>query len=389
MNRRMTRDELLRRGAIGLGAISVPGLLAACGGGGGGGGGSASSSQKLNKVLEFANWPYYIDTPMTLKAAGINKPTTLKQFEQKTGIKVNYYEEINSNPEYFAKVQGRLSKGEGIGRDIIVSTDNDRFLGDYISNHWAQKLDKSLIPNIKNLIPAQQHPPFDPNRDYSLPWASGMDGIGWNEKQTDPVTSVKQLFEDPKLKGRVGVWNSMGDTLGLVILENGDDPANVTDAVFNRAIARVQKAVDSGQIRKFYGNEYAAVLEKGDLAASMAWSGDIANLGDPKIHWNVPTQGGIIWTDNMLIPLGGSVPTASTYMNFMYDPMISAQWAVGANYISSVKDVKSDAVKLDPKAGSNDLTFPTDKTLSQMHQNDPKMLTNPDYNTKWLAVQGQ
>jgi spermidine/putrescine transport system substrate-binding protein len=387
MNHRITRDELLRRGAIGLGALSVPGLLAACGGGGGGGG--SASSQKLNKVLNFANWPYYIDTPATLKAAGIHKPTTLQQFEKKTGIKVNYYEEVNSNPEYFAKVQGRLSKGEGIGRDILVSTDNDRFLGDYISNNWAQKLDKSLIPNIKNLIAAQQHPPFDPHRDYSLPWASGMDGIGWNEKETDPVTSVKQLFEDPKLKGRVGVWNSMGDTLGLVMLENGDDPSNVTDASFNRAIARVQKAVNSGQIRKFYGNEYAAVLEKGDLAASMAWSGDIANLGDPKIHWGVPTHGGIIWTDNMIIPLGGSVPTASTYMNFMYDPMISAQWAIGANYISSAKGVKDQSVKLDPKAGSNNLTFPTDKTLSQMHQNDPKMLTNPDYNKKWLAVQGQ
>ena len=74
--------------------------------------------------------------------------------------------------------------------------------------------------------------------------------------------------------------------------------------------------------------------------------GDIANLGDPKIHWEVPTHGGIIWTDNMIIPLGGSVPTASTYMNFMYDPKISAQWAVGANYISSVTGVKPGAEKL-------------------------------------------
>ena len=385
MSSRMTREEVLRRGAVGIGALSVPGLLAACGGSSK----SAASSGKVNKVMNFANWPYYIDTPQTLKAAGIHKPTTLKEFEKQTGIKVNYYEEVNSNPEYFAKVQGRLSKGEGIDRDILVSTDNDRFLGDYISNKWAQKLDKSLIPNIKNLIAAQQHPPFDPNRDYSLPWASGMDGIGWNEKVTDPVTSVKQLFEDPKLKGRVGVWNSMGDTLGLVMLENGDDPAKVTNASFNRAIARVQKAVNSGQIRKFYGNDYAPVLAKGDLAATMAWSGDIANLADPHVHWLVPTHGGIIWTDNMIIPLGGSVPTASTYMNFMYGPTISAQWALGANYISSVKDVRQAAVKLDPKAASNDLTFPTDKTLSQMHQNDPAMLRNPDYNKKWLAVQGQ
>ena len=382
MNPRMTRDQLLRRGAAGITVLSLPSLLAACGSGG-------SSSSDLNDVLEFANWPYYMDTPETLKAAGIDKPTTLQQFKTKTGITVRYHEEINDNGGYFAKVQGRLRQGQGIGRDIIVSTDNDRFLGEYISNGWAQKLDKSIVSNIKNLIPAQQHPPFDPDREYALPWASGMDGIGWNDKVSDPVTSVKQLFEDPKLKGRVGIWNSMGDTLGLVMLENGDDPSHVTDASFNRAIARVQKAKNSGQIRSFYGNDYATHVSTGDLAATMAWSGDIANLADPKLHWAVPEQGGIIWTDNMIIPLGGSVPTASTYMNFMYDPIISAQWALGANYISSVKDVKHDAVKLDPKAASNTLTFPTDKTLSQMHQNDPKMLTNPDYNKKWLAVQGQ
>jgi spermidine/putrescine transport system substrate-binding protein len=389
MNERITRDQLLRRGAAGLTVLSVPGLLAACGGDGGGGGSAAGGSEKLKDVLNFSNWGYYMDTKDTLKKAGVNKPTTLQQFTKKTGIKVNYYEDVNDNAGYFAKVQKRLSRGQGIGRDILVSTDNDRFLGEYIEQGWAQKLDKSLIPNIKNLIPAQQHPPFDPNREYSLPWASGMDGIAWNEDVTDPVTSVKQLLEDKKLKGKVGIWNSMGDTLGLIMLENGDDPAKVTKASFDRALKRVQKASDSGQLRAFYGNDYAPPLARGDLAACMAWSGDIANLVNPKLHWVVPPDGGIIWTDNMLIPLKGSVPTASTYMNFMYDPVISAQWAVGANYISSCKGVRAEAVKLDPQASKNQLTFPTDKTLSQMHQNDPAMLKDPDYNKRWLAVQGE
>jgi spermidine/putrescine transport system substrate-binding protein len=385
MTERITREELLRRGALGGVALTLPGVLAACGGGGGGGGGK----DELKDVLNFSNWELYIDTPKSLKTAGIKKPTTLEQFTKKTGIKVNYYEDINSNPEYFAKVQGRLRRGQGIGRDIIVSTDNDRFLAEYISNKWAQKLDKSLIPNISNLIPAQQHPPFDPNREYSLPWFSGMDGIAWNESVTDPVTTVKQLLEDPKLKGKIGVWNSIGDTLGLIMLENGDDPAKVTNASFNKALARVQKAVDSGQIRAFYGNNYAQPLSTGDLAASMAWSGDIFLLANPKLTWLLPDTGGIIWTDNMLIPLGGSVPTASTYMNFVYDPKIAAQLSVGAGYISSVKGVKADAVKLDPNAASNPLLFPDDKTLAKLHQNDPAMLTNPDYNKRWLAVQGQ
>jgi spermidine/putrescine transport system substrate-binding protein len=375
MNPVLTRRELLRRGAGGGAvALSLPALLAACGGGGGGG-----DEGELKDVLNFSNWELYIDTPSTRKAAGLTGPTTLQQFTTETGIKVNYYEDVIDNAGYFAKVQGRLSQGQ----------DNDRFLGEYVTNDWVLKLDKSLIPNISNLIDAQASPPFDPNREYSLPWFSGMDGIAWNEELTDPVTTVTQLLEDPKLKGRVGVWNSMGDTLGLIMLENGDDPAKVTDATFDRALAVVQKAQDAGQIRRFYGNDYAQPLATGDLAASMAWSGDIFGLQVPKVKWDIPEKGGIIWTDNMLIPLGGSVPTASTYMNFAYDPKIAAELALGAGYISSVKGVRDEAAKLDPSAPDNVLVFPTDEMFSQMHQNDPTMFSNPDYEKRWLAVQGK
>ena len=384
MNPRLTRQELLRRGAAGGALLALPSLLAACGGGS-----SSSSSGELKDVLNFSNWELYIDTPKTRKAAGLTGPTTLEQFTAETQIKVNYFQDVNSNSEYFAKVQGRLRQGQGIDRDILVSTDNDRFLGEYLSNDWALKLDRNLIPNITNLTPAQAAPPFDPNREYTLPWFSGMDGIAWNEDLTGPVTTVTQLLEDPKFKGKVGVWNSMGDTLGLVMLENGDDPAKVTDETFDRALAVIQKAQDAGQIRRFYGNDYAQPLANGDLAASMAWSGDILNLGDPKIKWGITEKGGIIWTDNMVIPLGGSVPTASTYMNFVYDPKIAAQLALGANYIVSVTGAKEEASKLNPDAAANTLAFPTDDMLSQMHQNDPTMFSNPEYEKKWLAVQGK
>jgi spermidine/putrescine transport system substrate-binding protein len=384
MSPRMTRDQLLRRGAAGLTLLSLPNLLAACGGGG-----SETSDGELNDVLNFSNWELYIDIPSTRKAAGMTgRPTTLEQFTKKSGIGVNYYEDINGNPEYFATVQGRLRQGQGIGRDIIVTTDNDRYLNDYLTNDWALKLDTSLIPNVTNLIPAQASPPFDPNREYTLPWFSGMDGIAWNEDVTGPVTSVKQLLEDPELKGRVGVWGQMADTLGLIMLSNGDDPAKVTDESFERALTTLKTAVDSGQIRKFYGNDYAQPLSRGDLAASFAWSGDIVNLGNPKLKWAIPETGGIIWTDNMLIPLGGSVPTASTYMNFVYEPEIAAQLALGANYISSVQGVREEAAKLNPKATENTLVFPTDDMLGQMHQNDPMMFANPDYIKKWLQVKG-
>jgi spermidine/putrescine transport system substrate-binding protein len=381
MNRRLTRQELIKRGAAGGALFAFPSLLAACGGGNGGGG----AEGELKDVLNFENWPYYMDTK------GKTHPT-LDQFKAETGITVNYYEGIDGNDTYFAKIQGSLSQGNGIGRDIIVATDNSQFPGIYVSEGYVQKLDKSLIPNMDNLIDAQQSPGFDPNRDYSLPWLTGMDGIAWNEEITGgPVTSIEQLFNDPKLKGKVTILGEMSDSVGLVLLDNGDDPTNVTDEAFDRAISTIEAAFDSGQILKATSQNYAPALLRGDFAASVAWSGDVAQLAleNPNLKWAIPEKGGIIWTDNMLIPLGGSVPTASTYMNFVYDPKISAQIALGTSYGSSVTGVKEAALEIDPDAASNELVFPTDEMLAQLYPNDPKMVSNADYITTWQAVLGR
>ena len=380
MNPKMTRQQLVRRGAAGTALLAFPSLLAACGGGGGG----SASDDELKTVLNFSNWPFYMDVK------GKTHPT-LDQFTAETGIEVNYFEDVNSNDEYFAKIQGRLSQGQGIDRDIIVATDNSRFPALYVEQAWVEELDKDRIPNISNLIDAQASPPFDPERTYSLPWLSGMDGIAWNEKLTGPVTSVTQLFEDPKLKGKITVFSEMADTLGLVMLENGDDPAAVTDEAFDRALERVQAAVDSGQIRRFSGNDYVQPLATGNLVACIAWGGDVAQAApdNPHLKWSIPEKGGIIWTDNMLIPLGGSVATASEYMNFVYDPKIAARIAVGTSYISAVKGVKEEALKIDPASGNNELIFPDDETLSRVHFNDPAMVNNEDYITRWQQVEGQ
>src|SRR4029077_10343654 len=153
---------------------------------------------------------------------------------------------------------------------------------------WTEKLDKSAIPNIKNLVEVQRHPTFDPNREYTLPWQSGMTGIAYNDTLTDPVLSVSDLLENSKLKGKITVLNSMGDAMTLVMLANGDDPTKVTDKSWNDAFNRIKKAVDNKQIRQFTGNDYAPALAKGDLAAAMSWSGDIAQIGNKLIHLIVP-----------------------------------------------------------------------------------------------------
>ena len=381
MSPKMTRDELLRRGAAGVTLLSVPGLLAACGGGG-----DDAASDELRDVLNFANWPLYIDVDEETK-----RRPTLEQFTEQTGIKVNYFEEINDNAEYFAKVQGPLSQGEGIDRDIFVFTDNSRFPGLLIDEGWVEKLDKELIPNFENLIAAQSSPPFDPEREYSLPWQSGMTGIAWNEDVTGPVESVTQLLEDPELQGKVTMLFELADSVGLVILANGDDPSAVDDEVFNRAVDRIETAVESGQIRRFTGNDYAQALTSGDLAACVAWSGDVIQLlaDNPKLKWGVPADGGMIWTDNMFIPQGGSVPTASTYMNYVYDPPVAAKIAAYVNYVTPVRGAKEELAKSDPETAANTLIFPDEALLEQLHQYDSAALNNDEHISRWQQVTGQ
>jgi spermidine/putrescine transport system substrate-binding protein len=218
-----------------------------------------------------------------------------------------------------------------------------------------------------------------------------MTGIAYNDKLSDPVLTANELLTSPKLKGKITCLNSMGDALTIVMLENGDDPTNVTDASFNAAFNRIKKAVDSKQIRQFTGNDYAPLLAKGDLAAAMSWSGDIAQIGNAHIHWNLPKTGGALWTDNMIIPKGGNVFTASTYMNFVYDPRIQGFMeagdpknnVTGIYYIPPVAGAGVWAKKYDPTVAANPLIFPTKEMLSKVKIFDSKALNNEKYLTQW------
>jgi spermidine/putrescine transport system substrate-binding protein len=318
------------------------------------------------------------------------KYPTLEAFEKKFGVNVNYTEDINSNSEYFGKIQGPLSRGQSIDRDIVVLTDNERYLSTMIDRGWTEKLDKDAIPNIKNLVDVQKHPGFDPDREHSLPWQSGMTGIAYNAKLTKPITSVDQLLEDPDLKGKVTMLDNFSDSLGIVMLANGDDPSKVTDSAFQSAIDRVRTASESGHIRRFTGNDYTGPLSNGDLKACLAWSGDIVQLqpDNPNLTWGIPDEGGMIWTDNMLIPKDGDVYTASVYMNYVYDPVVAAKLAAYIAYVTPVKGAKEELARTDPETAKNELIFPTDETLSQVHLIDPAALKNQSYNEQWQAVLG-
>src|SRR5215204_2060345 len=384
----LTRRQLLRRAAAGGTVLTLPALLAACGGGDGIQGqantqqGTTSVNKTLADTLVFANWPAYIDVKK-------KKHPTHEKVTAETGVNIKYVEEVNDNEEWFGKYQAQLAQGDDIGRDIVVLT--DWMAARMIRLGYVQKKDKSAIPNEANLVETLQNPAWDPNRQFSLPWQSGLTGIAYNPKFTGgPVTSVEQLLTDSKLKGKVTCLTEMPDTMGLVMQAQGADPTKVEPAAFDSAIDMLQQAVDSGQIRRFTGNDYLQDFPAGSTWAAMTWSGDVAQLQSdtPGLEWVIPDDGGMIWTDNMLIPTGGDVFTASTYMNFVYDPKVAAEIEAWVNYICPVEGAKEELAKIDPSLAKNPQIFPDEETLAQVKLFDAEAADNTDLKEKFQAVIG-
>ena len=390
MNDPITREQLLRRAAVGGVTLSLPGILAACGGGDGIEGqqpaetGATTVEQVLADEITVSNWPFYID-----QNDDATKFPTLDKFTEATGVQVNYLEDINSNEEFFGEIQAPLSRGQSIDRDIIVPT--AWLAARLLDLGYLQRLDKSAIPNIVNLEPTLASPAWDPNRDYSLPWQSYITGLGYDpDKVGGELTSVEDLL-DPALKGKITMLDSMEDTVGLFLLEMGVDPSGEIDpAAYDEAVAKVQKAVDDGQIRQFTGNDYTGPLSKGDVWASIAWSGDIIILqaDNPNLRFTVPDAGGMTSVDTMVIPTGGDVYTASTFMNVFYDPEIAAEVTAYVNYITPVAGTKEAITEIDPALAEDPLIFPTPEVLETLYEFNPEAIENVEYQEKWQAVIG-
>jgi spermidine/putrescine transport system substrate-binding protein len=358
----ISRRRLLRRGAAGALSVSALSYLAACGSetGGGSDEGEETEAQaikkgKISDSLYFANWPAYIEEDRG----------TLKDFEEEYGTKVKYVEEINDNVEFFGQVRQQYDTGDSGGRDIHVVSDwmaaRMKTLG------YVQRFDKSELPNAtKNLIPSLKSPPFDPQREYSMPWQSGIGGIIYlKDKVKREPKSVDDLF-DPDYKGKVTMLTEMRDTVGVVAASLGADPEKASVDEFMEAIDKIGQAAESGQIRAFTGNEYIKDVAKGDTWLLIGWSGDAVQMqaDNPNVEFLVPETGGHLWTDNMQIPVGApNAYTAQKMIDFVYRPEIQADIAEYVNFICPVKGVKEILTERDPALADNQLIFPDDAFL--------------------------
>jgi spermidine/putrescine transport system substrate-binding protein len=353
---------------------------------------SASPTPEATATAEaqvnWANWTYYMD----VDPKDQTKHPTLEKFKAKYGTTVSYQEVIDDNESFFGTIQPALQNNQDTGWDVITMT--DWMAQRLVRLGWVEQFNKANMPNFSaNILDTYKQQQWDPNMDRHAPWQSGMTGLGFNAKVTGDVASMAQYFTaDPKWKGKTDALTEMRDAMGLTMLFNGDDPANPTKEACDRAAATLEKAKSDGIIRSFKGNAYAEDLKSGDAVLAMAWSGDMvqALVDKPTLKFNVPTEGGMLWTDNNMIPKGAMHKgTAELLIDFYYNPEIAAEVEDYVNYICPCKGADAAMLKLDPAVAKNPLIFPPQSTRDKLHLfGAMDEATEAYYNQQFAKVMG-
>ena len=351
-----TVPRLGRRGL--LLAVGGTGLLAACSSAGSDGEADAdlSDHSASERVVDWSNWPEYIDA-----GDNLGDYPTLAAFTRRTGITVNYTADYFDNERFVRGLTPRLKAGDQVARDLWCST--DWMVARLVRLGYLAPLRDSNLPNRKNLEPSLAEVPFDPHRRYSLPWQSGFTGIGYHRKAAGgSVTTVERLFTDKALRGKVTLLTDVGDTVGLTMLSLGIDPSSFTSDDFMRAVDRLEEVKDSGQLKGFTGNDYVTGLASGDIAACLAYSGDLVQLEaeNPDLGFALPATGHLVWSDNFVIPRHARHRTnAEKLINYYYDPQVMAEVEDWVNYIPPVVGARQALLRSDPDVARNPLIFPS------------------------------
>jgi spermidine/putrescine transport system substrate-binding protein len=305
--------------------------------------------------IQFSNWPLYIDKKV------------IRDFEREFGVELRYVEDINDNAEFFSKVRQQLQAGKPIRRDLVALT--DWMSAQWIRLGYLEPVDKRNLPNVTaNLEESLRDPVFDPGRRFTVPWQSGITGIGYNRKAVGEVRSMKQLL-DPRHKGKVSFLSDARDSASLLMLMDGINPEEAKLDQVLAAIDKVDEAQRNGQIRRFTGNDYTTDLAKGNVVMAMAYAADLIQLkaDNPDLDFAVPEEGAIIWSDNMMIPRRAAHPYgAEVWMNHVYDPEVAGRITAYVGAISPVKGVQELVAKTDPELAENPLVFPDMENRSRL-----------------------
>ena len=322
--------------------------------------GVAAAPAEEEKVLNVYNWSDYI------------APDTVKKFEDETGIKVTY-DVMDSNETLETKVLAGDT-----GYDIVVPSSS--FLGRQIKAGAYRELDRSQLPNWKNLDPGlmSKLTDVDPGNAHAIPYLWGTTGIGYNVAKikeafgtTDVVNSWDLVFKPEnlaKLKDcGVTFLDAASEIIPVTLHAMGEDPNSFDPAVIDKAAARLEELRPS--ITNFHSSEYIESLASGNVCLVVGWSGDIIQAkaraeeagNGVKIGYSIPKEGTAMWFDMMAIPKTAKHPgNAHKFLDFLMRPDIIAEIS---NYVSYPNANSASTALVDKAVTDDPMISPTRETI--------------------------
>ena len=323
----------------------------------------SANAQAEDKVLNIYNWSDYI------------AEDTVAKFEAETGIKVRY-DVYDGNETMEAKLMAGNS-----GYDIVVPTAFP-FLDREIKAGVFQKLDRSKIPNLKNLDPElmKRVSAADPGNEHAVIWMWGTTGIGYNadavkKRIPDAPTNSYDLVFKPenaaKLKDcGITFLDSPTDIMPIVLNYLGLDPLSSDPADLKKAQDLMMSI--RPYIKYFNSSQYINDLANGDICVSVGWSGDVFQAqaraseaaNGVNIQYSIPKEGTMIWFDNVAIPKDAPHPeNAMKWINFILKPEIAganSDYVAYANPVPASKEFMSAEVKDNPEI------YPSEEVMAKL-----------------------
>mgnify|MGYP002996530801 FL=1 len=265
-------------------------------------------------------------------------PEVIAEFEKQYNCKVNY-DVFANNEELLAKIQAG-----GAQYDVIQPS--DYMVATMLKLDLLEKMNMDNIPNAKNIVSTLKAPVYDPTGDHSLVYTWGITGIAYNKNYVKDIPDSWEDLWNPEYAGRLILLNDSRETIGMALKKNGfsnnsTDPAQVEKAFQDlKALAPNVLAFDTDTIKQKFIAEEAWI--------GTMWTGDASyTLKDnPNIGFVVPKEGATIWADTFAIPKGAKhKELAEKFINFIYDPKISAKNYEYIGYNDRTKKLRNSTAK--------------------------------------------
>lgn len=328
----------------------------------------ARGSTDEEKVLNVYNWSDYI------------APEVVPNFEKEYGIKV-HYDVFDSNEV----LQTKLLAGQ-TGYDIVVPTAN--FLALQIKAGVFRKLDKSLLPNLKNVDPemAKYFDGLDPGMQYAVNYFWGTSGVGYNVDKIKaampdaPVDSFRMFFDPSVVKHfkdcGVTLLDAPDEVINTVFVYLGITPNS--EKPEDLAAAEKTLMAIRPYVRYINSSKYIEDLANGEICLALGWSGDVGQAAlrareaknGNTIKYLIPKEGAVLFFDMLAIPADAPHPkNAHLFIDYLLRPEVSARNSSAVHFASSNAAAYS---LIDPAIYNDRGIFPAPETTAHLAPNLPR-----------------